>query len=82
MGVISEIYEYKETVEVEYDEGRKVKYGFDMVDELELHMRSQYINPREVNIRRLLSLCYRDQDSYITEICFIRLLQEQESVLQ
>ena len=36
MGVISEINEYKETVEVEYDEGRKVKYGFDMVDELEL----------------------------------------------
>lgn len=36
MGVISEISEYKETVEVEYDEGRKVKYGFDMVDELEL----------------------------------------------
>lgn len=35
MGVISEINEYKETVEVEYDEGRKVKYGFDMVDELE-----------------------------------------------
>ena len=36
MGVMSEINEYKETVEVEYDEGRKVKYGFDMVDELEL----------------------------------------------
>ena len=36
MGVISEINEYKETVEVEYDEGRKVKYGFDMMDELEL----------------------------------------------
>lgn len=36
MGVISEINEYKETVEVEYDEGRKGKYGFDMVDELEL----------------------------------------------
>lgn len=36
MGVISEINEYKETVEVEYDEGRKVKYGFEMVDELEL----------------------------------------------
>lgn len=36
MGVISEINKYKETVEVEYDEGRKVKYGFDMVDELEL----------------------------------------------
>lgn len=36
MGVISEINEYKETVEVGYDEGRKVKYGFDMVDELEL----------------------------------------------
>ena len=36
MGVISEINEYKESVEVEYDEGRKVKYGFDMVDELEL----------------------------------------------
>ena len=36
MGVISEINEYKETVEEKYDEGRKVKYGFDMVDELEL----------------------------------------------
>ena len=36
MGVISEINEYIETVEVEYDEGRKVKYGFEMVDELEL----------------------------------------------
>ena len=36
MGVISEINEYKERVEVENDEGRKVKYGFDMVDELEL----------------------------------------------
>nr|WP_296958122.1 ATP-dependent RecD-like DNA helicase [uncultured Mediterraneibacter sp.] len=36
MGVITEINEYKETVEVEFDEGRKVKYGFDLTEELEL----------------------------------------------
>ena len=36
MGVIDEINEYTETVIVEYDEGRKVKYGYDMTDELEL----------------------------------------------
>ena len=35
MGVIDEINEYTETVIVEYDEGRKVKYGYDMTDELE-----------------------------------------------
>ena len=36
MGVITEINEYKETIEVEFDESRKVKYGFDMIEELEL----------------------------------------------
>lgn len=36
MGVITEINDYKETVEVEFDEGRKVKYGFDLTEELEL----------------------------------------------
>ncbi|MEJ8734562.1 SF1B family DNA helicase RecD2 [Mediterraneibacter sp. ICN-202921] len=36
MGIIRDIYFYDETVEVEYDEGRKVKYSFDMLDELEL----------------------------------------------
>ncbi len=36
MGIIREINEYTETVEVEFDEGRKVKYGFDMAEELEL----------------------------------------------
>ncbi|HIZ13767.1 MAG TPA: ATP-dependent RecD-like DNA helicase [Candidatus Mediterraneibacter stercorigallinarum] len=36
MGVITEINQYTETVEVEFDEGRKVKYGYDMVEELEL----------------------------------------------
>lgn len=36
MGVITEISQYTETVEVEFDESRKVKYGFDMVEELEL----------------------------------------------
>ena len=36
MGVIDENNEYTETVIVEYDEGRKVKYGYDMTDELEL----------------------------------------------
>ena len=34
MGVITEINEYTETIE--FDESRKVKYGFDMTEELEL----------------------------------------------
>ena len=36
VGVITEINEYTETIEVEFDESRKVKYGFDMTEELEL----------------------------------------------
>lgn len=36
MGVITEINQYTETIEVEFDEARKVKYGFDGVEELEL----------------------------------------------
>nr|WP_294491172.1 ATP-dependent RecD-like DNA helicase [uncultured Mediterraneibacter sp.] len=36
MGVITEINEYTETIEVEFDEARKVKYGYDMTEELEL----------------------------------------------
>ena len=36
MGVIMEINQYTETIEVEFDEARKVKYGFDAVEELEL----------------------------------------------
>ena len=35
-GVITEINTYTETIEVEFDEGRKVKYGYDMTEELEL----------------------------------------------
>ena len=33
MGVITEINEYTETIEVEFDESRKVKYGFDITEE-------------------------------------------------
>ncbi|HJA65298.1 MAG TPA: ATP-dependent RecD-like DNA helicase [Candidatus Mediterraneibacter cottocaccae] len=36
MGIVTEINEYTETVEVEFDESRKVKYSFDMTEELEL----------------------------------------------
>ena len=36
MGVISAISRYDETIEVEYDEHRKVKYPFEMAEELEL----------------------------------------------
>lgn len=36
MGIISEIDLYNETVEVEYDEHRKVKYSFEQTEELEL----------------------------------------------
>ena len=36
MGVIRVINQYTENIEVEFDEGRRVKYGFDAVEELEL----------------------------------------------
>ena len=36
MGIITEINEYTETLEVEFDESRKVKYSFEMTEELEL----------------------------------------------
>lgn len=36
MGVITEIDPYTESLEVEFDEGRKVKYSFEMTEELEL----------------------------------------------
>nr|WP_317283755.1 ATP-dependent RecD-like DNA helicase [uncultured Sellimonas sp.] len=36
MGIITEINTYDETLEVEYDEKRKVKYPFKMLDELDL----------------------------------------------
>ena len=36
MGVITEINQYTETIEVEFDEARRVKYGFDAAEELEL----------------------------------------------
>nr|WP_330392365.1 ATP-dependent RecD-like DNA helicase [Hespellia stercorisuis] len=36
MGIVTEINTYTEIMEVEYDEGRKVKYPFAMLDELEL----------------------------------------------
>lgn len=36
MGIISEINLYTETLEVEYDEKRKVKYPFELLEELEL----------------------------------------------
>lgn len=36
MGIVTAIHTYDETVEVEFDEKRKVKYPFKMLDELEL----------------------------------------------
>ncbi len=36
MGIVTEINKYNETLEVEYDEHRKVKYPFETVEELEL----------------------------------------------
>ena len=52
MGIVTEINTYDETLEVEYDEHRKVKYPFEMAEELELWMRSQYISHRGVNTRQ------------------------------
>lgn len=36
MGIVTEINHYEETLEVEYDEHRMVKYPFEMLEELEL----------------------------------------------
>ena len=36
MGIVTEINTYTETLEVEYDEKRKVKYPFELLEELEL----------------------------------------------
>lgn len=36
MGIVASINEYDETLEVKYDEGRRVQYSFEMLDELEL----------------------------------------------
>lgn len=36
IGIVTAIHTYDETVEVEFDEKRKVKYPFKMLDELEL----------------------------------------------
>ena len=36
MGIVTEINTYTETMEVEYDEKRKVKYPFELLEELEL----------------------------------------------
>ena len=36
MGIVTDINTYDETLEVEYDEGRKVKYPNELLDELEL----------------------------------------------
>lgn len=36
MGIVTDINTYDETLEVEYDEKRKVKYPFELLDELEL----------------------------------------------
>lgn len=36
MGIVTAISKYDETIEVEYDEHRKVKYPFEMTEELEL----------------------------------------------
>ena len=35
MGIITEINTYTETVEVEFDEKRRVKYSYELLDELE-----------------------------------------------
>lgn len=53
MGIIKNINTYEETVTVEYDEQRQVKYPYALLDERSLLMRSRYIKLREVSIRRL-----------------------------
>ena len=71
MGVITEINEYTETIEVEFDESRKVKYGFDMTEELELAYAITYISHRGANIRQLSFLFCRARSFFITGICCI-----------
>lgn len=80
MGIIKKINTYEETVTVEYDEKKQVKYPYNLLDELELAYAITTIKRREANILQSLSLCYRDQDSFIIEICSIQLSQERENV--
>ena len=76
MGIVTEINTYTETLEVEYDEKRKVKYPFELLEELELAYaitihKSQGSEYPAVVIPR---------DSCFTEIFFIRRSQEPENV--
>ena len=77
MGIIREINTYEETVIVEYDEKRMVKYPYALLDDW--HMPLPYINHRGVNILRWSYHFCRDLGSCTTGIFCIRLLQEQGS---
>lgn len=78
IGIVTAIHTYDETVEVEFDEKRKVKYPFKLLDELELAYAVTIHKSQEVSIRRLLFRFSRDQNSFIAGIYCIRQLQEQK----
>ena len=73
MGIVTEINTYTETLEVEYDEKRKVKYPFELLEELEL---AYAITIPQVAGKRISGGCHpsseRTRDSCFTGIFFTR----------
>ena len=80
MGIITEINTYNETLEVEYDEKRKVTYSFQLLDELELAYAITIHKAQGSEYPAVVIPLLQGRDSYIIATCFILRLREQKNV--
>ena len=71
-GIIREINTYEETVTVEFDEQRKVKYPYQLLDELELAYAITIHKAQGSEYPALSFRFCRDQDNFIREIFCIQ----------